>query len=56
MLILIQLLKDRVMNNLQKLGGIAAILEAAIYIAAFVFFGMFWDYPLNADDAQKLFF
>lgn len=44
------------MNNLQKLGGIAAILEAAIYIAAFVFFGMFWDYPLNADDAQKIVF
>lgn len=44
------------MNNLQKLGGIAALFEAAIYISAFVFFGVFWDYPVSAEDAQKFIF
>ncbi len=44
------------MNNLQKVGGIAALFEAAIYMSAFVFFGAFWDYPINADDAQKFIF
>jgi len=43
-------------NNLQKLGGIAALCEAAIYILAFIFFGAFWVYPISADDAQKLVF
>ncbi|PCJ28028.1 MAG: hypothetical protein COA96_02375 [SAR86 cluster bacterium] len=41
------------MNNLQKIGGVAALFEAAIYISAFVFFGAFWDFPVSADDAQK---
>ncbi len=41
------------MNHLQKLGGLAAICEAIIYIAAFVFFGAFWNYPVDADSAQK---
>ncbi|WP_144207781.1 DUF4386 family protein [Shewanella donghaensis] len=44
------------MNKLQKLGGVAALFEAAIYIFAFIFFGAFWNYPVNADDIQKLFF
>ena len=44
------------MNNLQKIGGVAALFEAAIYISAFVFFGAFWDYPSSADDAQKFIF
>lgn len=44
------------MNNLQKIGGIAALFEAAIYISAFVFFGAFWDYPSSAGDAQKFIF
>jgi len=43
-------------NNLQKAGGVAALFEAAIYISAFVFFGVFWDYPVSADDAQKFTF
>jgi hypothetical protein len=43
-------------NNLQKLGGVAALFEAAIYIFAFVFFGVFWDLPLDADDTQKFSF
>lgn len=44
------------MNNLQRIGGVAALFEAAIYISAFVFFGAFWDYPVGADDAQKFIF
>ncbi|MGB2740249.1 MAG: hypothetical protein WBC60_06790 [Cognaticolwellia sp.] len=44
------------MINLQKLGGIAAIFEAVIYISAFVFFGAFWEFPSTADDTQKLSF
>lgn len=44
------------MNNLQKIGGVAALLEAAIYISAFVFFGAFWNYPVNVGDAQKFIF
>lgn len=44
------------MNNLQKIGGVAALFEAAIYISAFAFFGAFWDYPITADDAQKFIF
>jgi len=43
-------------NNLQKIGGIAALFEAAIYISAFVFFGAFWDYPVSADDTEKFIF
>jgi hypothetical protein len=44
------------MNNLQKLGGVAALLEAAIYISAFVFFGAFWNFPANTDSVQKFIF
>ena len=42
------------MNDLQKLGGVAALLKAAIYISAFVFFGAYWNFPVAADDTQKL--
>jgi hypothetical protein len=38
------------------MGGIAALFEAAIYIIAFVYFGVFWNYPVSADDAQKFIF
>lgn len=44
------------MNNLQKVGGVTALLEAAIYISAFVFFGAFWNFPANADSVQKFAF
>ena len=40
------------MNNLQKFGGAASLLEAAIYISAFVFFGAFWHFPAGADSVQ----
>ncbi len=43
-------------NNLQRFGGVAALFEAAIYISAFVFFGVFWDLPAGADSAQKFAF
>lgn len=44
------------MNSLQKSGGVAALLQAAIYISAFVFFGAFWNFPADADSAQKFAF
>jgi len=43
-------------NNLQKIGGVAALVEAVIYISAFIFFGAFWEFPVDADAAQKLAF
>jgi len=44
------------MNNLQKAGGVTALLEATIYISAFVFFGAFWNFPADADSVQKFAF
>ena len=44
------------MNNLQKLGGLAALSEAAIYMSAFIFFGAIWDFPTNVSSAQKFAF
>jgi len=45
------------MNNFQKMGGVAAILEALIYVSAFVFWGVVWDSPSSGTDvAQKLAF
>lgn len=44
------------MNNLQKIGGVAALFEAVIYISAFVFFGAFWDFPAGTNDTQKFSF
>ncbi len=44
------------MNNLQKAGGVTALLEATIYISAFVFFGAFWNFPADADSVQQFAF
>ncbi len=44
------------MNDLQKIGGVAALFEAIIYVSAFVFFGAFWNFPADADSVQKLSF
>ena len=44
------------MSNLQKIGGVAALVEAIIYISAFVFFGAFWNSPSGADAAQQFAF
>jgi hypothetical protein len=43
-------------SNLQKMGGVAALLEATIYVSAFVFFGAFWDFPVQAGMDQQLAF
>ncbi len=42
------------LNKLQKAGGVAALLEGAIYLSAFIFYGIFWKYPTSADAAEKL--
>jgi hypothetical protein len=39
---------------LQKIGGIAAISEAVIYIFAFIFFGVYWHYPNNESTLIQL--
>ncbi|PKG85636.1 hypothetical protein CXF85_02250 [Colwellia sp. 75C3] len=44
------------MNNLQKIGGFAALAQAVIYVLAFVYFGGFFDFPRGGDTAQKLSF
>ncbi|PMG77735.1 hypothetical protein BCU84_09820 [Shewanella sp. 10N.286.51.B7] len=44
------------MNQLQKAGGIAALMEASIYVSAFIFFGAFWAYPIDANPAQQFAF
>ncbi|MFC1234936.1 hypothetical protein [Vibrio sp. F74] len=41
---------------LQKLGGVAALLEAILYMSAFIFFGAFWDFPTEVGVAQQLAF
>jgi hypothetical protein len=41
-------------DKLQKMGGIAALLEASLYISAFIFFGAFWDFPVQAGFAEQL--
>lgn len=42
------------MNHLQRAGAIAALLEAIIYVAVFVFYGAVFDFPANASADQKL--
>ncbi|OUS30721.1 hypothetical protein A9Q98_04235 [Thalassotalea sp. 42_200_T64] len=44
------------MNGFQRIAGAAALSEAIIYVSAFVFFGAFWDFPVNAGAAQKFSF
>jgi len=44
------------MNNLQKVGGFAALAQAIIYEMAFVYFGAFFDFPRAGNIAQKLSF
>jgi len=42
------------MNNLQKIAGVSAILEALIYLVAFVYFGAFWAYPAEGTSLEKM--
>lgn len=44
----------RQMKGLQKLAGIAAIFQGLIYIAAFVYFGAFWSYPVDGSPVEKM--
>ncbi len=44
------------MNNLQKTGGVSALLESVIYVSAFVFFGAFWNFPVDADAVKQFAF
>ncbi|UGA56726.1 DUF4386 family protein [Vibrio sp. VB16] len=44
------------MKNLQKTGGVAALLESIIYVSAFVFFGAFWDFPTDVNTVKQLAF
>lgn len=44
------------MNKLQKIGGVAALLEAAIYVCAFLFYGLILPAPVNATTEQKFAF
>lgn len=44
------------MNNLQKIGGVSALLESIIYVSAFVFFGAFWNFPVDADSVKQFAF
>jgi len=49
-------LKGKQMTQLQRLGGVAAISEAIIYLSAFIFFGAYWEFPAGADAIQKFAF
>lgn len=42
------------MNNLQKMGGISALIEALIYLAGMVFFLLVVDYSAVTDPLEKL--
>lgn len=42
------------MTYLQKFAGIAAISEGLIYIVAFVYFGVFFDYPAGGTPADQM--
>jgi len=42
------------MNNLQKIGGIAALYLAAAYLVGIVLFLFVLDYPNIVDPAQKV--
>ena len=42
------------MNNLQKIGGIAALYLAAAYVVGIVLFLLVLDYPNIVDPAQKV--
>jgi len=41
------------MDKLQKLGGVAALSEAAIYLLSLLFWYAIWDFPANSGAAEK---
>lgn len=44
------------MVTLRKAAGLSALAEAGIYIAMFVFYGAFWNYPAKGSVAEKIAF
>jgi len=44
------------MKGLQRMGGVAALFEAVIYISAFVFFGAVWEFPADENAVQQFIF
>lgn len=42
------------MLSLQKSAGLSAIAEGFIYIVAFVYFGVFWHYPVDASAVEQM--
>lgn len=44
------------MNKLERVGGVFAILEALIYVLAFVFYGAVFNFPETADANQQFTF
>ena len=42
------------MNGPQKIAGMSALLQALIYIAAFIYFGAFWSYPYDGNPQEKM--
>ncbi|MEZ8826126.1 hypothetical protein AB6E04_17340, partial [Vibrio amylolyticus] len=42
------------MDRLQKFVGIAAWIEALIYILAFIYFGAYWAYPSEGSASEKM--
>src|SRR5688572_4312263 len=47
---------DETMKSLQKAGGMAALAEAAIYVALFTTYGTVLSMPANAGPAEQLAF
>lgn len=41
-------------TNRQKAGGIAALLAALIYVLTFLYYGLSWDFPADADATGKI--
>ena len=52
----IKITRVYILNKLQKTGAVFAIFEAIIYLSAFIFFGAFWSFPIDASSVQKLAF
>lgn len=44
------------MKNIQTLGGVSALLESFIYVLAFIFFGVFYSFPVDVNSVQQFAF
>jgi hypothetical protein len=52
----IKIVWSQKMNSFGKIGGISAILEAVIYVSAFIFYGAIFDFPVGVDSTQEFTF